>query len=70
MGNSIEKFSDQDTNKVAGYIVDEVLKDWAQNRSLDNITWIVVSFKDFIEEYSALNTDQKSDLQGEKVISW
>lgn len=70
MGNSIEKFSDQDTNKVAGYIVDEVLKDWAQNRSLDNITWIVVSFKDFIEEYSALNTDQKSDLLGEKVISW
>ena len=59
---------ENDINKISGLVVDDVLKDWAANKSMDNITWIVISFKDFIQAYSKLTEQQKHNLWGNQVI--
>lgn len=52
---------------LTGYWVEAVLKDWAANRSLDNITCVVITFKNIGAEYLKLNDLQKMNLLTEKV---
>ena len=60
---------DKENNEISGIIVDDILKDWAANKSLDNITWIIIAFKDLVEEYNHFTSRQRNNLVGGEVSS-